>query len=153
MEILPQQAVYDLDTCFAILSDYGGGEPTNNTISRDGTNTGTTVTNVFTADKVYYTQGRPHEYLEVYDKPVVVELNPSRCLVESLYKENSENTQILRKFRDNVLSQTTGGEKLIQLYYRLSPLGVDLLKSDQELKEQVKQLLDEYMPVIKRLVE
>jgi hypothetical protein len=153
MEILPQKEVYDLDTCFAILSDHGDGDPTNNTISRNGTNTATTVTNVFTADKVYYTQGMPHKYLEIYGEPVLIDLNPTRCLVESLYGENSENTQTLRKFRDNVLSQTTEGEKLIQFYYRLSPLSVDLLKSDQELKRNVKQFLDEYIPVVKRLVQ
>jgi len=153
MEILPQQEVYDLDTCFAILSDHGDGEPTNNTISRNGTNTGTTVTNVFTADKVYYTQGMPHEYLEIYGDPVLIDLNPTRCLVESLYGENSGNTQVFRQFRDNVLSQTTEGEELIQLYYRLSPLAVDLIKSDQELKGQVKQLLDQYTPVLKGLVK
>jgi hypothetical protein len=135
------------------LSDHGDGDPTNNTISRNGTNTGTTVTNVFTTDKVYYTQGRPHEYLEIYDEPVLIDLNPSRCLVESLYGENSQNTQALRKFRDNVLSQTTEGEKLIQLYYGLSPIAVELLKGDQELKSQIKQVIDEYLPVVKRLVE
>jgi hypothetical protein len=152
-EILPQQEVYDLDTCFAILSDHGDGDPTNNTISRNGTNTGTTVTNVFTADKVYYTQGMPHKYLEIYGEPVLIDLNPSRCLVESLYGENSDNTQVLRKFRDTVLSQTTEGEKLIQLYYHLSPIAVELLKGDQKLKSQIKQLIEEYLPVIKRLVE
>jgi hypothetical protein len=153
MQILSQQEVYDLDTCFAILSDHGDGEPTNNTISRKGTNTGTTVTNVFTADKVYYTQGMPHKYLEIYGEPVLIDLNPSRCLVESLYGENSDNTQVLRKFRDTVLSQTTEGEKLIQLYYHLSPIAVELLKGDQKLKSQIKQLIEEYLPVIKRLVE
>jgi hypothetical protein len=157
MEILPQQEVYDLDTCFAILSDHGDGDPTNNTISRDGsrdgTNTGTTVTNVFTADKVYYTQGMPHEYLDIYGEPVLVDLNFNRCLVESLYGENSGNTQLLRTFRDNVLRQTTEGEKLIQLYYRLSPLVVDLIKSDPELKGQIKQILDEYLRVVKPLVK
>ena len=77
MVILPQQEIYDLDTCFAILSDHGDGDPTNNTISRNGINTGTTITNVFTADKVYYTQGMPHKYLEIYGDPVLIDLNPT----------------------------------------------------------------------------
>ena len=153
MEILPQQETYDLDTCFEILSDHGDGDPTNNTISRNGTNTMTTITNVFTADKLYYTQGIPHEYLEVYGDPILIDLNPTRCLVESLYGEDSEKTQVLRKFRDDVLSKTTEGKELIQLYYRLSPLTVDLLKSEQELKQEVKHLLDEYMPIVKGLVK
>jgi hypothetical protein len=72
LEILPQFETYDLETCFAILSDHGDGEANNNTISRNGTSTGTTVTNVFTYDKVYYTLGRPHEYLDVYPGPVII---------------------------------------------------------------------------------
>jgi hypothetical protein len=72
LEILPQFETYDLETCFAILSDHGNGEANNNTISRDGFNTGTTVTNVFTYDKVFYTLGRPHEYLAAYPGPVIL---------------------------------------------------------------------------------
>ena len=153
MEILPQQAIYDLDTCFAVLSDHGDGEPTNNTISRNGTNTGTTITNVFTTDKLYYTQGMPHKYLEIYGDPVLINLSPSLCLVESLYGEHSENTEVLRKFRDTVLQKTTAGKGLIELYYSLSPLSVDLLHSDEDLRNQVKQLLDSSMPMIKGLVK
>jgi hypothetical protein len=153
MEILPQQAIYDLDTCFAVLSDHGDGEPTNNTISRNGTNTGTTITNVFTTDKLYYTQGMPHKYLEIYGDPVLINLSPSLCLVESLYGEDSENTEVLRKFRDTVLQKTTAGKGLIELYYTLSPLSVDLLHNDEDLRNQVKQLLDSSMPMIKGLVK
>ena len=76
MEILPEPEIYDSDTCFAILSDHGDGEPTNNTISRDGPNTGTTVTNVFATDKLYYTQGMPHKYLDIYGEPVFIDLAP-----------------------------------------------------------------------------
>jgi hypothetical protein len=153
MEILPQQAIYDLDTCFAILSDHGDGEPTNNTISRNGTNTGTTITNVFAMDKVYYTQGMPHKYLEIYGDPVLINLSPTLCLVESLYGEDSENTTVLREFRDTVLLKTTAGRRLIELYYNLSPLSVDLLNREAGLRIKLKQLIDGYMPMIEGLVK
>ena len=72
LEILPQFETYDLETCLTILSDHGDGEANNNTISRDGGFTITTVLNIFTYDKVYYTLGIPHEYLETYPGPIII---------------------------------------------------------------------------------
>ncbi|MBW1824425.1 MAG: thrombospondin type 3 repeat-containing protein, partial [Deltaproteobacteria bacterium] len=63
---------YDLEACWAILSDHGDGEPNNNTISRNGSSTGTTLTNIFTYDKVFYTMGMPHEYLDTYSNPITI---------------------------------------------------------------------------------
>jgi len=191
MEILPQQETYDLDTCFEILSDHGDGDPTNNTISRDGTNTGTTVTNVFTTDKVYYTQGMPHEYLEIYGEPVVIDIapiidtdndaivnaddncpyieNPNQvdsngdgigdectyliCPVELLYGQASEESNLLRSFRDNILNTTQEGQELVKIYYQLSPLITNLLNRDEKLKRGMKQILDEYMPLVNEILQ
>ncbi|MCX5899937.1 MAG: C45 family autoproteolytic acyltransferase/hydrolase, partial [Proteobacteria bacterium] len=70
MEIIPKFEVYNLDTCWKILSDHGDGEPNNNTISRYGGNSSMTVySNVFTADTTYYTVGVPSQYLELYEAP------------------------------------------------------------------------------------
>jgi hypothetical protein len=71
-ELLQTFDTYDLDTCWAILGDHGDGEPNNNTISRNGSQTGTTVSNIFTADGMYYTNGMPHLYLETYGNPQYV---------------------------------------------------------------------------------
>lgn len=75
MELLPQQQVYDLAACLNILSDHGDGEPTNDTLCRRGSSSATTMTNVFTSDKAYYTLGLPCEYLEAYDRPQEIELS------------------------------------------------------------------------------
>jgi len=72
LEILPQYETYDLETCLTILSDHGTGKANDNTISRDGALTATTVLNIFTGDKVYYTLGRTHEYLETYSGPIII---------------------------------------------------------------------------------
>ena len=71
-ELLQTFDTYDFDTCWAILSDHGDGEPNNNTISRDGGQTGTTNSHVFTPEGMYYTNGRPHLYLETYGSPQYV---------------------------------------------------------------------------------
>jgi len=44
---------------------------------------------------------------------------PSDCLSEELYGEHSEETELLRYIRDNVLSQTLTGREIIKLYYQL----------------------------------
>lgn len=44
------------------------------------------------------------------------------CIIEDLYGTQSETAQLLRKYRDDVVSRTTGGATAIQLYYRFSPL-------------------------------
>jgi len=69
MELLNQAETYDLETCWAILTDHGDGEPNNNTISRQGTSTWTTISNIFTPDILSYTLGIPSKYFEVYEAP------------------------------------------------------------------------------------
>jgi hypothetical protein len=189
MEILPQQAMYDLETCLDILSDYGDDEPTNNTISRNGTSTGTTVTNIFTTDMVYYTQGMPHKYLEIYKDPVIIDLgpiidtdndgivnaddncafevNPNQedrnedgigdacsyqiCPVELIYGRDSAQTNLIRSFRDNILSTTEEGQEFIKIYYQLSPHITNWLNGDGELRGEIKQIIDANIPMVKAL--
>jgi hypothetical protein len=71
MEMLPQFETYDLNTCWAILSDTNGGEPTNTTICREGGQTITTVTNVFTPEDLYNIPGPgiPCRYLAEFETP------------------------------------------------------------------------------------
>jgi len=69
MELLQQQTTYDLNACWAILTDHSNGLdglPDNNTICRKTPFTATTITNIFTADKAYYTLGVPCDYLPYY---------------------------------------------------------------------------------------
>ncbi len=76
LEIFPTYETYDLQTCLDIMSDHGGGDANNNSISRDGGDgfgaTATVFSTIFTAENVYYTIQRPHEFLENYPGPVVL---------------------------------------------------------------------------------
>jgi hypothetical protein len=68
--------------------------------------------------------------------------NVTPCLVKKLYKENSEETQLLRQFRDNILSKSREGRELIRLYYQWSPVIVKAMENDEEFKEEVKDMID-----------
>ncbi len=66
----------------------------------------------------------------------------STCPALKIYGENSEETDIMRNFRDNVLKQTPEGQSLIKLYYQWSPVIVKAMERDEEFKEKVKQMID-----------
>jgi len=71
------------------------------------------------------------------------------CPTEEIYGEQSEETELLRYFRDAVLSQTPEGQELIKLYYELSPVIVKAMKEDEKFKEDVKEMIDEVLPLIR----
>jgi len=64
------------------------------------------------------------------------------CPVEEIYGEHSEQTELLRYFRDNVLSKTPEGQAIIKLYYELSPVIVEMIEEDEEFKQEVKEMID-----------
>ncbi len=70
------------------------------------------------------------------------------CPSETIFGEYSEKTELLRSFRDNVLSQTQEGQELIKLYYQWSPLIVRAMEKDEEFKQEVKEMIDGILPLI-----
>ena len=70
------------------------------------------------------------------------------CLLEQIYDKDSEAVEFLRKFRDAVLTQTPEGKKLIKLYYQWSPVIIKTMREDEEFKEEVKEIVDEFMQMI-----
>ncbi|MCK4825688.1 hypothetical protein KA005_58615, partial [bacterium] len=44
------------------------------------------------------------------------------CATEAIYGEYSPETEILRGYRDNILSKTSEGQEIIRLYYEWSPV-------------------------------
>jgi len=66
----------------------------------------------------------------------------SPCPSEEIYGENSVEVELLRYFRDNVLSATPEGREIIRLYYQLSPVIVMAMRNDGEFREEVKEMID-----------
>jgi len=75
------------------------------------------------------------------------------CAMEEIYGESSEKTELLRYFRDYVLSQTSEGRVITRLYYQWSPTIVKAMEGDEDFKEMVRELIDEMLPVIGIKVE
>ena len=79
--------------------------------------------------------------------------NGQICFIEKLYGEHSEPTELLRHFRDNVLNKTPEGQGVIRLYYEWSSSIVEAMKEDEKFKEQVKELIDGVIPMIREEIE
>ena len=71
------------------------------------------------------------------------------CLLLPLYGENSEEIEVLRKFRDSLLSQTPAGQEIIRLYYEWSPVIVKAMETDEEFKEELKDMIDGLLPLVR----
>jgi hypothetical protein len=67
------------------------------------------------------------------------------CPAEEIYGEYSEETKILRYFRNEIMNQTPEGQELIRLYYEWSPVIVRAIEKDEEFREEVKELIDEVL--------
>jgi len=75
------------------------------------------------------------------------------CLSEVLYGENSGETERLRYFRDNVITQSPEGQELIRLYYQWSPAIVKAMEEDEAFKAEVKEKIDGILELIEREAE
>jgi len=74
------------------------------------------------------------------------------CPAEKIYGEQSNETELLRYFRDNILEQTVEGRELIKLYYRWSPVIVKAMEEDVESKQEIKEIVDSILPMIEKSV-
>ena len=75
------------------------------------------------------------------------------CPAEKVYGEESDQAEFLRYFRDSVLSKTQEGQEIIELYYLWSPVIVKAMETDDELKQEIKDIVDEMLPMLRREVE
>ena len=75
------------------------------------------------------------------------------CAAETIYGEYSEQTELLRQYRDKVLSKTPEGQETIKTYYKFAPTITKLLENRPLLKNQAKVFLDRMLPGIRKKVE
>ena len=64
------------------------------------------------------------------------------CVAEVIYGEDSGEVEFLRSLRDNVLSKTEEGKELIRLYYKWSPVVVEIMEEDGEFRNEIKGVID-----------
>ena len=74
---------------------------------------------------------------------------PTGCPAIVALGENSNGLSTLRKFRDEVLSKTPAGQELIRLYYEWSPSIVKEMEGDEKFKEEVKEMIDRVLPLVR----
>ncbi len=79
--------------------------------------------------------------------------SPWPCLTSALYGEASEEVEALRLFRDTVLSQSHEGLEIIKLYYQWSPVIMRAMDNDEEFKQEIKELIDEVLPMVEVAVQ
>jgi hypothetical protein len=77
----------------------------------------------------------------------------NQCAAEAIYGENSEQTELLREYRDNVLSKTPEGQEIIKTYYQYSPTVTELLERRPLLKDKARMIIDSMLPGIRKKVE
>ena len=70
------------------------------------------------------------------------------CPLKEIFGQHSEETELLRYFRDQVLNKTPGGKEVIRLYYDWSPVIVKAMEMDEEFKEGLKAVIDGILPLI-----
>ena len=70
------------------------------------------------------------------------------CPAGKIYGEGSDEAQLLRSFRDNILNKTPEGREIIRLYYAWSPVIVGAIEKDKEFEEEMKALVDEILLMI-----
>lgn len=70
------------------------------------------------------------------------------CPLEQLYGKNSKEVEMLRYFRDRVLSKAPEGKEITRLYYEWSPSIVAAMKEDDGFKKKVKAIVDGILPLI-----
>ena len=71
-----------------------------------------------------------------------------QCFLLMIYGEGSEEADLMRNFRDTMLSKTPEGQEIIRLYYEWSPNVVKIMQYDEEFKEEVKAAIDEILPLL-----
>ena len=83
----------------------------------------------------------------IYNQPI------QPCPIVEIYGGHSEETELLRNFRDNILNKIQESQEIIRCYYQWSPGIVRMMEEDEEFKEWVKEMIDGVLPLIEEEAE
>jgi hypothetical protein len=75
------------------------------------------------------------------------------CTIEIMYGDHARQTELLRHFRDRVLSRTAEGRELIKLYYQWSPALTTAMDGDEAFKAEIKEAVDGVLPLIEKMMK
>ena len=75
------------------------------------------------------------------------------CPVQEIYGKHTNEVELLRYFRDNVLSQTPEGQEIIRIYYQWSPAIVKAMEEDVEFRKEVEEMINGILPMINESVK
>jgi hypothetical protein len=64
------------------------------------------------------------------------------CPMEEIYGTDSEEAELLRFLRDEVLMHTPEGREIVRLYYTLSPAMVHVVKKDDILRAEIQGFIE-----------
>jgi hypothetical protein len=110
---------------------------------------GSSVNNVFAVGE----EGTILHYVPDTATTTTSTSGPGDCIGEEIYGNYSEEAELLRYLRDEILIRTLEGQELIRLYYEWSPVIVYTVKGDEELKEELKEIMDGILPLIREALE
>jgi DNA-binding beta-propeller fold protein YncE len=71
------------------------------------------------------------------------------CPIENVYGEKSDETEYLRHFRDNILNKSPEGKAIVRLYQEWAPLVARAMEENQELKKEVRAMIDQILLLIR----
>ena len=79
--------------------------------------------------------------------------DPGQCFVSRVVGDKSSRAEILRQFRDDVLSENVTGQVLIDIYYKISPTLSRAINKSPTLKKMSVWIIDTLLPVIEYIVD
>jgi len=83
-----------------------------------------------------------------YSRNYALTIEDQRCFAEEIYEDNSGKINLLRDFRDQILSGTPEGREIIRLYYEWSPIIVHAMEEDKERKGELNEMIDGVLGLI-----
>lgn len=76
----------------------------------------------------------------------------SGCYIATMAYGNYDHAQVmeLRRFRDEFLSKSTLGLYFIKLYYKYSPILVEIVIDKPKIKKFIRRILDQFINIIRK---